>query len=372
MDFYTRHNISIRPVSLPQAVLLFVLGVVLDNHVRWRLLKDLYPRTTGCVSFIRIKGCTWEKKTKIKNKKTKAQIMERISRVLIPKIIIDFLCVAVVGFVVLMLHLYAEPYHRGFFCNDESISHPFHDSTVTNIMLYIGGLFIPCCVMLIGEYLFYKNLNGQSSTMPIGCVNFPWVTFAYEKIGIFLFGAAVNVLTTDVAKYTVGRLRPHFFDVCEPDIDCSLPENHHVYIENFTCTSERFDERAKKEARLSFPSGHSSFSTYVVIFLVLYIQMRMAWRSSKLLKHFLQFICLMLAWFTAMSRISNYKHHWSDVLCGILIGIIVSLITFICIGDFFKDKHHYRSCTMTTGALSTANNAETAMQVNNGTADHVR
>ncbi|KAK0095248.1 hypothetical protein PV326_008868 [Microctonus aethiopoides] len=97
----------------------------------------------------------------------------------------------------------------------------------------------------------------------------------------------------------------------------------------------------------------------------------MAWRSSKLLKHFLQFICLMLAWFTAMSRISNYKHHWSDVLCGILIGIIVSLITFICIGDFFKDKHHYRSCTMTTGALSTANNAETAMQVNNGTADHI-
>lgn len=38
--------------------------------------------------------------------------------------------------------------------------------------------------MLIGEYLFYKNLNGQSSTMPIGCVNFPWVTFAYEKVKV--------------------------------------------------------------------------------------------------------------------------------------------------------------------------------------------
>ncbi|KAK0161963.1 hypothetical protein PV327_008357 [Microctonus hyperodae] len=332
MIFYTRHNISIRPVSLPQAVLLIVLCVVLDNHVRWRLVKDFYPHITDSGSFIRIGRCIWGRKIKIENnKQIKAQIMERISRVLIPKIIIDFLCVAV-GYVIL-IQLFLIIYHLLFMFQ-----------------------------MLIGEYLFYKNLNGQSSTMPIGCVNFPWVTFAYEKIGIFLFGAAVTVFTTDIAKYTVGRLRPHFFDVCEPNIDCSLPENHHVYIENFTCTTVKFNKRALKEARLSFPSGHSSFSTYVMICLVLYIQLRMAWRGSKLLKHFLQLICFALAWFTAMSRISNYKHHWSDVLCGMLIGMITSLITIFCIGDFFKEKHHYRSCTMTIGASGTANNAETAMQ----------
>lgn len=34
-------------------------------------------------------------------------------------------------------------------------------------------------------------------------------------IGVFLFGCACQQLTTDVAKYTIGRLRPHFFDVSD-------------------------------------------------------------------------------------------------------------------------------------------------------------
>lgn len=52
----------------------------------------------------------------------------------------------------------------------------------------------------------------------------------------------------------------------------------------------------------------------------------MTWKGSKLLKNVLQLICLWLAWFTAMSRVSDYKHHWSDVLAGLLLGIIAALI----------------------------------------------
>lgn len=36
---------------------------------------------------------------------------------------------------------------------------------------------------------------------------------AYKQIMVFGFGAAVSQLTTDIAKYTIGRLRPHFFSV---------------------------------------------------------------------------------------------------------------------------------------------------------------
>lgn len=54
-------------------------------------------------------------------------------------------------------------------------------------------------------------------------------------IGVFCFGAACSHLTTDISKYVIGRLRPHFMDVCKPDIDCNLPENQHRYIENFDC-----------------------------------------------------------------------------------------------------------------------------------------
>lgn len=56
----------------------------------------------------------------------------------------------------------------------------------------------------------------------------------------------------------------------------------------------------------------------------------MTWHGSKLLKHFLQFGLLMLAWYTALSRISNYKHHWSDVLCGGALGVTGALIV-VCI-----------------------------------------
>ncbi|CAD6998617.1 unnamed protein product [Ceratitis capitata] len=40
-----------------------------------------------------------------------------------------------------------------------------------------------------------------------------WMVESYKSIGAFGFGAAVCQLITDIAKYSIGRLRPHFFAV---------------------------------------------------------------------------------------------------------------------------------------------------------------
>lgn len=63
------------------------------------------------------------------------------------------------------------------------------------------------------------------------------ITRDRSQVGVFLFGAACNVLATDIGKYTIGRLRPHFMTVCMPDVNCTRIENQHKYIENFTCTA---------------------------------------------------------------------------------------------------------------------------------------
>ena len=55
----------------------------------------------------------------------------------------------------------------------------------------------------------------------------------WVQVGVFIFGCAVSQSFTDIAKVSVGRMRPHFLDVCQPDfstINCSLG-----YITVYTC-----------------------------------------------------------------------------------------------------------------------------------------
>lgn len=86
--------------------------------------------------------------------------------------------------------------------------------------------------MIIGESLLVhlKRLRSKSS---FGS----YVARIYKAVGTFLFGAAMSQSLTDIAKYSIGRLRPHFLDVCKPDwskINCSTGQ----YIEDFVCTGD--------------------------------------------------------------------------------------------------------------------------------------
>ncbi|KAK6494436.1 phospholipid phosphatase 1 isoform X1 [Huso huso] len=248
----------------------------------------------------------------------------------VPFIVLDIVCVVLAGLPLAVFNLAKiKPYQNGFFCNDDSIRYPFHNSTITSTVLYTVGFTLPICSMIIGECLsvHYKRLQSNSS------VRNNYVACLYKAIGTFLFGAAMSQSLTDIGKYSIGRLRPHFLDVCKPnwaEINCQAG-----YIENFTCTGETW---IVNEARLSFYSGHSSFSMYCMVFLALYVQARLVEDWARLLRPTIQFFLVAASIYVGLSRVSDYKHHWSDVLTGLIQGAIVATLIVVFVSDFFKTR----------------------------------
>ncbi|CAH1393401.1 unnamed protein product [Nezara viridula] len=153
--------------------------------------------------------------------------------------------------------------------------------------------------------------------------------------------------------------------VCDPDVDCSMPDFKYKYFVEFTCKGT--SPKLLRESRLSFPSGHSSFSAYTMVYLALYLQAKLNWRGSYLLKHFLQFCCVALSWATALSRVSDYKHHWSDVLVGLLIGTTVAFLNANFVSDLFGSSSLKKKLSETTTLTNTSH--QVMLVTNNSSAD---
>ncbi|BHF76472.1 hypothetical protein SprV_0501957000 [Sparganum proliferum] len=86
--------------------------------------------------------------------------------------------------------------------------------------------------------------------------------------------------------------------------------------------------------RLSFPSGHSAYSMFPAIFICLYLYYRMPKIAvGSVLQAFVQVTAFSLAFYVGLSRVSDYKHHWSDVLAGMLLGAAVAIFTLAFASD---------------------------------------
>lgn len=77
----------------------------------------------------------------------------------------------------------------------------------------------------------------------------------------------------------------------------------------------------------SFPSGHSGTSFAAVT--VLFAMIKKKWVGA---------LALVLASVIAFSRLYNYVHYPSDVLCGILLGVLTGLIVVFIIKKTKLDK----------------------------------
>ena len=140
-------------------------------------------------------------------------------------------------FPVLLFYLLGNPTVRGFFCNDESLRHPYLSSTIQAPPLYVVGFAFPLFTIAIVEMIGRKMLSQEGSIV--------WGRFTISSFAVniffiyvgYLFGTVVTQCLTDVTKYSVGRQRPHFFAVCNPDfgkIECGT-ETEPIYVREYVC-----------------------------------------------------------------------------------------------------------------------------------------
>ena len=120
-------------------------------------------------------------------------------------------------------------------------------------MLYIYSFGLPILVIIFVE------LIGLSTLSKVGPVKVCNVRIPAVVVNIYflyigcLFGSATSQCITDICKYTIGRLRPHFIDVCNPDfskINCTNADGLPRYVTDFSLPWTR--RNSSSVARRSF------------------------------------------------------------------------------------------------------------------------
>ncbi|KAM8707915.1 hypothetical protein ACLKA7_014959 [Drosophila subpalustris] len=262
--------------------------------------------------------------------------------------ICDLLLWAALVVASLVLTKLVKPFKRGFFCGDESLGYPLRENTIGAALLLAVALGVPTSVIIVVE-LFKQMPVGPAGKegKRDGCRIVHRLAQLYKQAGYYLFGLAMLMFTTLLTKVCIGRLRPHFFAVCQPMLPdgstCQDAQNVGRYISSYTCSNANMTDFLFQQLNQSFPSGHSSLMIYSMLYLAIYLQAALSTRISKLLKHLLQFLFVMFGWYVCLTRITDYWHHWSDVLAGVLFGILFAWLTSVYVADLFAFKRWNRA-----------------------------
>ena len=190
---------------------------------------------------------------------------------------------------------------------------PKSDATFPGPKLWFVSLWIPFFCVVLGA-IFPLVVSTIPNNTPFHNV--------HAGVCTILVAIGLSELVTQTFKIYVGRLRPNFYQMCGFDTS------------TLTCTN---GDEMEMEARMSFPSGHSSLSFCGMMVLTLFLIGRVglgrsivpktAYGKGKIL---LLLSCspLLLSFWIATSRLTDNWHHTSDILAGSALGSICGLIAY--------------------------------------------
>lgn len=201
-----------------------------------------------------------------------------------------------------------EPYQRQFTINDITISHPFaeHERVPADVLLY-WIMILPTVVISI-----------LSMTLTPRPFKF-YVTYL-SLLGVFI-SMGTCVFVTDVLKNWIGRCRPDFLARCRPD-SSALP-NVLYYAKDICTTTDRY---ILLDGFRTTPSGHSSmsWSSFGYVSLWLNGQLNCSHIQRGVWRSIVAFLPCLLAFYVALSRTQDYRHHFVDIVLGSLLGAFVA------------------------------------------------
>jgi len=254
-------------------------------------------------------------------------------------VLLDILSLASVGVPILLLRYLGSPKKRGFYCNDETIRYPYHSSTISTLVNVIVSYGAPLILILIHNFILSQQIPNTIRQS---------LVISYREITVFLFGVFTVQMISGVCKITTGSLRPHFIDVCKPNISFDVTNcgdfSSPLYVTEFTClgNNELFPDASERSHRLneaikSFLSGHSSLAWYGMTFGAgyLYLASLQCNRQFSLLFGVAQALLLVYGTVVSITRVTDNKHHPRDVIAGAVLGSIVALLSL------FNAKYKY-------------------------------
>ncbi|XP_060529827.1 phospholipid phosphatase 1-like [Cylas formicarius] len=244
------------------------------------------------------------------NRSRSANIKEiLVNRVPFP-LIIDAILVLTVLIIFLVLHEDLVMYPQvkvGFYCQDPALSKSHNSSTIAVKHLMVSTfVLIPVFTIAVTE--FFKNVSWKQKIR-----NFCYLYTVSVTTAMMLF--IINKFT----KFMFSEHRPDFFAVCRPDTNENCTAG--TYVESFVCLNkDKFPRIVANEISKSFPSTHATLSVFVTIYCSYIVQGVPSSKTGFLVKHLFSVALFMWSIANSVTRITDGRHFWWDVVVGVLLG----------------------------------------------------
>lgn len=233
----------------------------------------------------------------------------------------DLLYIVVV-FLIYPLVSKIEPFQRQFFIDDLTISHPFAEhERVPAFQLFLYAAIVPLATVFIIGLVFTKPKNKI------------YVTYV-SLIGIFVSTLTASLIT-DILKNGFGRHRPDFLARCVPRPDA--PKGVLVYAKD-VCTTENVGRLL--DGFRTTPLGHSSISFAGLLYLSLWLsgQLAVTRPQAGVWRWLIAGAPTLGASLIALSRTEDYRHHFIDIITGLILGSLIAIWLYLRLFPHIKSS----------------------------------